>query len=214
MNGPTVARFPTQAAIWGSSFTLIKMALVDLAPNQLVLSRLLLGAGVLALSALVTRISLRMKRKAWIHVAISAVVANVVPYMLLSYGELHTSAGIAGVLIGGTPLITILITTLAIRESKVTRASITGFIAGFIGVVLVLAPWSSAGTTVGGSATEPPGRERGGPGREIARRRAPPAPQSAVRRRRPHGVPPRGPGRFGPVVRTRPTGRRPRPWQD
>jgi hypothetical protein len=27
-------------------------------------------------------------------------------------------------------------------------------------------------------------------------------------------VPPRGPGRFGPVVRTRPTGRRPRPWQD
>jgi len=151
MNGPTIARFLTQAAIWGSSFALIKVALVDFAPNQLVLSRLILGAGVLALFALIVRVSLRMNRKAWIHVSVSAIFANVVPYMLLSYGEQHTSAGLAGVLIGGTPLITLLIATAALRESRLTRRSIIGFVAGFIGVILVLAPWTGAGASVGGS---------------------------------------------------------------
>lgn len=151
MNGPTIVRFVAQAAIWGSSFALIKAALLDLAPNQLVLSRLILGAGVLAVVALVTRVSLRMKRRTWIHVTISAVFANVLPYMLLSYGERHTSAGLAGVLIGGTPLVTLVIAALAIREERVSSRGMVGFIAGFVGVVLVLSPWAAAGASVGGS---------------------------------------------------------------
>lgn len=151
MNRPTTVRFLGQAAIWGSSFALIKVALEDVGPSQIVVSRLILGALVLALFAVISRVSLRMSRTGWVHVAISAVFANVIPYLLLSYGEQHTSAGLAGVLVGGTPLITLLIATLALREERATKRSGLGFAAGFIGVVIVLAPWSAADNSAIGS---------------------------------------------------------------
>lgn len=151
MNRPTIARFLGQAAIWGSSFTLIKIALHDVSPSQLVLGRLILGAAVLAGFALMTKVSLKMSGRAWTHVAISAVFANVVPYLLLSYGEQHASAGVAGVLIGGTPLVTLLIATVALREERANRRSAAGFLIGFIGVVLVLSPWAAGSSSVPGS---------------------------------------------------------------
>jgi drug/metabolite transporter (DMT)-like permease len=151
MNRPTIARFLGQAAIWGSSFTLIKVALHDVSPSQLVLGRLILGAAVLAVFAVMTKVSLKMSRRAWRHVAISAIFANVVPYLLLSYGEQHASASVAGVLIGGTPLVTLLIATVALREESANRRSVAGFLIGFIGVVLVLSPWAAGSSSVAGS---------------------------------------------------------------
>lgn len=151
MNRPTAARFLGQAAIWGSSFALIKVALEDLSPSQIVVSRLILGAFVLAMFAVISKASLRMSGTAWVHVAISAAFANVIPYLLLGYGEQHTSAGLAGVLVGGTPLITLLIATLALSEERATKRSGLGFVAGFIGVVIVLAPWSAGENSVNGS---------------------------------------------------------------
>jgi drug/metabolite transporter (DMT)-like permease len=151
MNRPTIARFLGQAAIWGSSFALIKIALNDISPSQLVLGRLILGAAVLAAFALMTKVSLKMCGRAWTHVAISAVFANVAPYLLLSYGEQHASAGVAGVLIGGTPLVTLLIATLTLREERANRRSVAGFVIGFIGVVLVLSPWAAGNNSVVGS---------------------------------------------------------------
>lgn len=151
MNGPTLARFVGQAAIWGSSFTLIKFALDDLSPSQLVLVRLILGALVLGAIALLTRISLRMTARAWLHVGVSAVFANVIPYLLLSFGELHASAGLAGVLVGSTPLVTLLLAAIALREDRLTARSIAGFLAGFVGVGLVVAPWSQGSSSLSGA---------------------------------------------------------------
>lgn len=151
MSAATLVRFLAQAAIWGSSFTLIKIAVRDVSPDQLVLSRLALGAAVLAIVALLSRMSLRMSGLAWMHVTVSAVFATVVPYLLLSFGEQHTGAGLAGVLIGGTPLLTLLFATLALRSERATRRGVVGFVLGFVGVVLVVAPWASGGGSLAGS---------------------------------------------------------------
>lgn len=47
MKSATPARFLLLALLWGSSFTFIKVSLEGLTPGQLVLGRLVLGAGVL-----------------------------------------------------------------------------------------------------------------------------------------------------------------------
>jgi drug/metabolite transporter (DMT)-like permease len=150
----TLVRFLGQAAIWGSSFTLIKLALTDVAPGLLVVSRLVIGAMVLALFARVTRVSLRLSRRAWLHVAVSAVFANVVPYLLLSFGERSVGAGLAGVLIGATPVLTLGIARLALRadvsESGGSRRGL-GFALAFVGVVLVVAPWATPGGSLLGA---------------------------------------------------------------
>lgn len=153
MNRPTLFRFVGQAAIWGSSFSLIRLALVALSPSQIVDARLILGAAVLAGVAGVRRIPLRISWRAWGHVAISAAFSNVVPYLLLAWGELHTGAGLAGVLVGATPLLTLVLATATFREIKVNTRAAAGFGLGFLGVVLVLAPWRVAtGSVVGAIA--------------------------------------------------------------
>lgn len=83
--------------------------------------------------------------RAWVHVAVSSIFANVIPYLLLSYGELHTSAGLAGVLIGGTPLVTLFISTVALQNEPATGRKVAGFILGFLGVALVVSPWNVEG---------------------------------------------------------------------
>ena len=151
MEKATAARFFGQAAIWGASFTFIKFALEDFSPNQLVLFRLILGAATLAAIIVLTGRSFKLSGNAWFHVAVSSIFANVIPYLLLSYGELHTSAGLAGVLIGGTPLVTLFISTLALRAEPATSRKVAGFILGFLGVVLVVAPWKVEGSSLLGA---------------------------------------------------------------
>ncbi|CAN7648428.1 DMT family transporter [Pararhizobium sp. LjRoot238] len=151
MEKATAARFFGQAAIWGASFTFIKLALEDFSPNQLVLFRLILGAATLAAIIIFTGRSFRLTGRAWFHVAVSSIFANVIPYLLLSYGELHTSAGLAGVLIGGTPLVTLFISTVALRNEPATSRKVSGFFLGFVGVALVVSPWKAEGSSLLGA---------------------------------------------------------------
>jgi drug/metabolite transporter (DMT)-like permease len=137
----TLGRFVLQAAIWGSSFTLIQVALRDMSASLLVLARLALAAIVLA--AIARSRGLRLVRGGWTwtHVTVAAVLGNVAPYVLLSYGEGHTSAAVAGVLVGGTPMLTVLVAAVALPQERTGRRQIIGYLLGFAGVVLVLSPW-------------------------------------------------------------------------
>jgi drug/metabolite transporter (DMT)-like permease len=120
---------------------MIKVAIAALSPAQLVFSRLVLGAAVLASLAIARGVTLRMSRPVWGHITVAAVFGNVAPYLLLSYGERSTGANIAGVLVGGTPLLTLLLATVALRDEKATRRRFLCFLIGFVGVTIVIAPW-------------------------------------------------------------------------
>lgn len=141
MNRATLLRFLAQAAVWGTSFSFIKISLEGLAPGQIVLVRLILGALVLTAVARLRGVTLRMPPKLWGHQLVAAILANVAPYLLLSYGERDTGAGVAGVLVAGTPLITLLIATLALADEKTNWRRSVGFLLGFVGVAVVIAPW-------------------------------------------------------------------------
>jgi drug/metabolite transporter (DMT)-like permease len=145
----TVARFLLQATLWGSSFTFIKESLKGLTPGQLVLARLLLGTAVLLAIAALRRVPLPRGAAVWGHVALAAVFGNVVPFLLLSYGERSTGAGLAGVLVGGTPLLTLGIATAVLPAERPTLRKTLGLLVGFAGTVVVIGPWSSAAGSVG-----------------------------------------------------------------
>ncbi|MGW7276160.1 DMT family transporter [Streptomyces sp. NPDC054864] len=135
------ARFILLAALWGSSFTFIKVSLEGLTPSQLVLSRLFMGALMLVIVAAISKVALPRSVEMWGHYAGAALFGNVIPFLLLSYGEKTTSAGMAGVLIGGTPLLTLTVATLALPQERATLRKVVGLAAGFVGVVLIIGPW-------------------------------------------------------------------------
>ncbi|WP_394619520.1 DMT family transporter [Lentzea sp. JNUCC 0626] len=141
MDKASVARFLLLALLWGSSFTFIKVSLEGLTPSQLVLARLVLGAAVLLSVAALRKVALPKSARVWAHIAAAGLFGNVIPFLLLSYGEKTTGAGIAGVLIGATPLLTLGLAAAALPSERATPRKVVGLALGFVGVVLLIGPW-------------------------------------------------------------------------
>jgi drug/metabolite transporter (DMT)-like permease len=137
----SAARFVALGAIWGSSFLFIKEALEGLAPAQVVLGRLLAGAIVLVAAVLFGHGRWPREAKVWGHLALLAVVANVVPFFLFAWGEQRVGSSLAGVLNAATPLLTMVIGLVVVPEERATVVRSIGLAAGFVGVIVILAPW-------------------------------------------------------------------------
>jgi drug/metabolite transporter (DMT)-like permease len=138
----TLWRLLLLALIWGSSFLLIKFAIEGVSPVQLVLGRLVAGAAVLLVILAVRGQRLPAEPAVWGHVALLAVVANIVPFFLFAWGELRITSGMAGILNGTTPLFTLGFAVAALPEERLSRARFMGFLLGFAGVVVVVGPWN------------------------------------------------------------------------
>jgi drug/metabolite transporter (DMT)-like permease len=147
----TGIRFLAQALIWGSSFSFIREATRSFSPGALVLSRLALATVVLVAVCRFRGEGLVEGRRAWAATAGGAVLANVAPYLLLTYGERTTTAGIAGVLIGATPLLTVLVAAVALRAEGISLPMVAGFVIGFAGIILVVDPFAGADGTISGA---------------------------------------------------------------
>jgi drug/metabolite transporter (DMT)-like permease len=143
-------QFLLLAAIWGSSFLLIKIGLEGLAPTQVVLARIGGGAVALIVISVVSRTYLPRLGIVWVHAAVVAVLLCVVPFLLFAWAEQHISSGLASIYNATTPLMTMLVAILALPEERPTPSRLTGLITGLIGVGVVLGPWR--GITAGSGA--------------------------------------------------------------
>jgi drug/metabolite transporter (DMT)-like permease len=151
MDTASALRLLALASLWGSSFTFIKMALEGLNPGQVVLFRLILGSALLLAFAAYRRTSMPAGAATWALITVAAVLGNVAPFLLLSYGEQTATAGVAGTLVGATPLLTLGLAAAAIPTERLGRRSVLGLAAGFGGVILVLSPWQEFDSSLAGS---------------------------------------------------------------
>jgi drug/metabolite transporter (DMT)-like permease len=105
-----------------------------------VLGQLGFGAIVLLLALAVRHRSLPRIPRTWLYLGGMAVLANLAPYLLFSWSEQRISAGLAGVLSGTTPLLTLLL-AYAFGVGRLTIARVLGLMLGLAGVVVLAAPW-------------------------------------------------------------------------
>jgi drug/metabolite transporter (DMT)-like permease len=138
------ARIAVLAAIWGCSFLFIKVALEGVSAMQVAVARTVLGAATLGSYVLIRREKLPRRPRTWMHLAVMGVTANVLPFIGFSWGEEHgATSGLAAIYNGATPLWTLLVAMAALPAERPTRARLVGLVLGFLGVLLVLAPWRS-----------------------------------------------------------------------
>ncbi len=139
------AQFGLLAAIWGSSFLLIKVADESLTPLQVALGRVLLGSAALLCVLVARRQRLRFTAREWLHLSVVAALFNSIPFFCFAWGETHTSSVLAGIWNGTTPLWTLPFALLLVREEPPSRAQATSVAIGFVGVLVVFGPWRGAG---------------------------------------------------------------------
>ena len=124
------------AALWGSSYMFIKIALEDFSEGAIVCIRTALGAALLlAIAAQTGTLSAVRGRLGWI--ALIAGVQVVGPFLLITYGENHISSSLTAILISTVPIFTAL---LALRFDHAERShgwGLIGVAIGLVGVALL-----------------------------------------------------------------------------
>lgn len=146
---PSTTTTATAAALltmvlWASAFVAIRHVGESFRPGSLALGRLLVGAVVLLAVVAMRREGLP-PRAAWPGIAGMGVFWFGLYTVALNWGERHTDAGTAAVLVGTGPLFVALLAGVFLREGF-PRPLLSGLAVAFVGAIL-------AGCAGGGSGT-------------------------------------------------------------
>lgn len=127
------------AALWGSAFMFIAVGLESFTPMLFAALRFDIVALVVGAVAIARRRGplVPQNRRQWTAVAIAAGLNIAAYHALLFWGELEASPGIAAIIVGLSPLLTVCFSGLLLRDDRVGAAGLAGLLLGFGGVVLL-----------------------------------------------------------------------------
>jgi len=142
------------AAVWSSSYTVIKIGLTTLAPSIFVACRNLSGAIAIYLVLKLRGQSLSRKPSDWGVYAITGLLGSALPFLLITFGEQSVDSALAAILMGATPVITLLLVAWFIPQEPLTKRHAIGVIGGLLGVAILVGPaaLSGLGAQLGGQA--------------------------------------------------------------
>lgn len=125
------------AAMWGSSFLMVKIALRDFSPVEALTGRMAIAALFFTAALLIRQKRIERSRKAWVLMAAMAFIGNVVPYLLINWGQTKVETGTAAILIGIVPLVTAVLAQAFVRGERFHLWKAVGIAVGFAGVVVL-----------------------------------------------------------------------------
>jgi drug/metabolite transporter (DMT)-like permease len=127
------------SVVWGSSFILIKKALIGLTPLQLGALRTLFAAIFL----LIVGFSFlkKIKKQQWKWITISAFLGTFIPAFLFAFAETQIDSAVASILNSTTPIVTLVLGAVLFKI-VFSRNQLIGVIVGLVGSLLLI--WSGA----------------------------------------------------------------------
>lgn len=128
------------AAIWGGSFTFIKMGVDTVPAATTTLLRLVVAAAVLLAIALYQKERWPSGGRLWAAILITSVTGNVLPFTLISWGEERIDSGLAAILMGVMPLTTMVIAHFVTSDDRLTPGKLAGVALGLVGLVILIGP--------------------------------------------------------------------------
>jgi len=127
------------SVVWGSSFILIKKALIGLTPLQLGALRTLF-AGIFLLIVGFSYLK-KIRRPQWKWIAISALLGTFIPAFLFAFAETQIDSAVASILNATTPIVTLLLGVILFKI-VFSKNQVIGVMVGLAGSLLLI--WSGA----------------------------------------------------------------------
>lgn len=125
------------AVLWGGSFVFVEFALQGFGPLTLVLLRVSLAALTLWIVAFALGYRIPTGPRQWVAYVVMGILANVLPFTLIAWGQQSITAGVASILNAAVPLFTVLIAH-RFGDERLSGNKLIGVVVGFIGVSLLM----------------------------------------------------------------------------
>ncbi|MCX8995752.1 DMT family transporter [Rhizobiaceae bacterium BDR2-2] len=128
------------SVLWGGSFLFNGILVKVWPPLTIVAGRVVLAALALWLVARLWGIVVPKSRQAWQAFFGMGLINNVVPFVLIVWGQTHIASGLAAILNATTPLFGVIVAHVLTADEKLTVNRAAGLLVGFAGVVVMVGP--------------------------------------------------------------------------
>ncbi len=124
--------------IWGGSFLFAKVAVAEIPPFVLVFFRVSSACAVLLLVLWYQKLLRKLSFELAIPFLIMGILNNAIPFSLLFLGQTEIGAGLASILNATTPIFTVVVAGVLVKQETLSANKIGGVLLGVIGVAVML----------------------------------------------------------------------------
>lgn len=125
---------------WGLSFFFIEIALREVGPFTLVFYRIGVAAVIAVAWLYISGRRLPMNAQAWGKFFKLGTFNNLIPFSLISWGQIYIDSSLASILNATTPLFAVVLAHKLTHDEHMTRNRIVGVLLGIAGVCLLVGP--------------------------------------------------------------------------
>lgn len=145
---PIILMVIASVFFWGTEYTLVGYAVKTIPPAWLVAIRMVIATLIITIYVRMSGNRLpSFKNKAWLWYGTMGMIGMTLPFYLIARGELHIDSGLAAILVGVTPLFTIILAHFFVASERLNTVKSLGFMIGFMGTALLFLPkafaWSA-----------------------------------------------------------------------
>lgn len=137
------------SVLWGGSFFFVGVAVRELPPLSIVALRVCLAALALHLVVRAVGVALPRSARVWAAFLGMGLLNNVVPFVLIVWGQTHIASGLASILNATTPLFTVILAHFLTHDEKMTPARTVGVLLGLVGTCAMIGPGALRSLDVG-----------------------------------------------------------------
>jgi len=128
----------TLAMMFGFSFTLTRIAVLELPPLSIAAGRLLLAVAMLYPLMRLNGQRMPAPGRIWIPIVAAGFFGNALPFSLISWGQVRVEAGLTSIFMAVMPLVTLLLAHVLTHDEKLTGWKFVGVLFGLAGVVVLM----------------------------------------------------------------------------
>ena len=128
------------ALLWGAGYPLVGVVVETLPPTTATAGRLFFGFLVLAAILAARGRRLPVSPALWARYAVVGISGNLIPFFLVSWGQVRIDSGLAAILISPVPIFTLLIASGVSGDERLTVLKAVGTVTGMLGIVVLIGP--------------------------------------------------------------------------
>lgn len=133
-----LAKLMLLAAIWGSAFLCIDLALISLPPMTIAATRIFIAASALGIAFALSAESLPKGRKVWLMLCLVGFLSSAAPFVLISWGQQYIDGGTSGILMASGPFLALTLSHFTSIDDRFSFPKVLAIIIGFCGVSILI----------------------------------------------------------------------------